>query len=687
MSPSTNLTVRVADQIQTVAVEGRRTQVVLSALLRQAGVTLNTRCSQRGLCDGCLVDLLSGQLIDAGTGAVLPATGQPHSVRACQYHLPPEGNVEIHVPGRSLLAHEPQVVTSFRINVSRDHDPLWQRVELTADDAATGYGTAEKPLAQAICEAVARQRDYDLPVRAAPELEQWTGPLPLTSLVLEQSGDAWLVRPAEADDAPAAFGIAVDVGTTTVVCVLVDLGTGEIVNTASGLNAQVRLGDNVLTRIQMCITHPKMIGRLQHAVVSRTLRPLIEQLLLETGVSPQQIRSLVIAGNTTMLHLFAGIDPSSMGMAPFTPQFIEHRVLRTSELPLRVRPKAARAAAQDGPPRQPLAQGTSETGEDAPNLSPNLSPHPAGSQDTVETGADLPAVRMPPASAERADRSFHAPAVHLLPGAAAYVGADVMAGVFASGMVYGQETSLLVDVGTNGEIVLKQADRFWGCATAAGPAFEGSGLSCGMRAGRGAISHIRLDHGSDTPEVEVIGGAPPVGVCGTAYVDFVAQARVTGLLRHNGRFSPEADRHPRVRPGQHGREFVVADGADGKPIYISESDVARLLQAKAAIAAGIVCLLNCAGLTPPEVRILYLAGGFGFHMDVENVIRCGLLPGFRPEQISLVGNTSLAGAYLALLDSSVLDEIKKISVRLETIELNLVPGFESCYIDQLAVLG
>jgi uncharacterized 2Fe-2S/4Fe-4S cluster protein (DUF4445 family) len=379
---------------------------------------------------------------------------------------------------------------------------------------------------------------------------------------------------------------------------------------------------------------------------------LIEQLLLETGVSPEQIRTLVIAGNTTMLHLFAGIDPSSMGMAPFTPQFLEHRVLRTSELPLRVRPKAAQAAEAADPPRDALTQGTEATREDTPPV-----------------------------------RSSRAPAVHLLPGAAAYVGADVMAGVFASGMVYGQETSLLVDVGTNGEIVLKHGDRFWGCATAAGPAFEGSGLSCGMRAGRGAISHIRLDHGSDAPEIEVIGNTPPVGVCGTAYVDFVAQSRRTGILRHNGRFSPEADRHPRVQPGPHGREFIVADGADGKPIYVSESDVARLLQAKAAIAAGIVCLLNSAGLTPPDVQILYLAGGFGFHMDVQNVIRCGLLPGFRPDQISLVGNTSLAGAYLALLDSSVLDEIKRISAQLETIELNLVPGFESCYIDQLAVLG
>lgn len=613
MDSGTTLTIRLGNQTRTVTIEGRRAHLVLSAVLRQAGVSLNTRCGQRGLCDGCLVDLLSGTLIHAETEQALPETETPCTVRACQYRLPSAGAVELHVPGRSLLAHEPQVVTSFRINVSRAHDPLWQRSDLPSDLWQAGPAAA-----QAVCAAVERQRDYDLPVRAAPELDRADEPLPQGTVVLEQMGEAWLVRPADEGDASLPLGIAVDVGTTTVVAVLVDLLTGEILHTASALNAQVRLGDNVLTRIQLCITHPKMIGRLQHAVVARTLRPLIEPLLQETNATADQVRSLVVAGNTTMLHLFAGVDPSSLGTAPFTPQFLEHRVLRTSELPLRL-----------STPR--------------------------------------------------------APAVHLLPGAAAYVGADVMAGVFSSGMVYGEDTSLLVDVGTNGEIVLKHGDRFWGCATAAGPAFEGSGLSCGMRAGRGAISHLRLAAESSEPTIEVIGDVQPIGVCGTAYVDFVAQARRTGILRHNGRFAPQADQHPRVRPGEHGREFLLAAGEDGKPIYVSESDVARLLQAKAAIAAGIICLLERAGLTPPEVKTLYLAGGFGFHMNIENVIRCGLLPGFRPEQISLVGNTSLAGAYLALLDSSVLNEIKRISAELETVELNLIPSFESCYIDQLAV--
>ncbi len=198
MAESSILTVRVTDQTLTIPAEGRRTQLLLSALLRQAGMSLNTRCGQRGLCDGCLVDLLSGQLIDAGTGVALPATAEPHSVRACQYHLPPQGSAAIHVPVRSLLAHEPQIVTSFRINVSRAHDPLWQRIEVPAGELA-----ADRPLADAICEAVARQRDYDLPVRAAGDLAGLRPPpaakLPL---VLEQAGDHWLVHPGTAAPTP-----------------------------------------------------------------------------------------------------------------------------------------------------------------------------------------------------------------------------------------------------------------------------------------------------------------------------------------------------------------------------------------------------------------------------------------------------------------------------------------------------
>jgi uncharacterized 2Fe-2S/4Fe-4S cluster protein (DUF4445 family) len=250
-------------------------------------------------------------------------------------------------------------------------------------------------------------------------------------------------------------------------------------------------------------------------------------------------------------------------------------------------------------------------------------------------------------------------------------------------MAYRDELCLLVDVGTNGEIVLKQGRRFLACATAAGPAFEGAGLTNGVRAGQGAISHIQLDPKTLEPELQVIGDGPPIGLCGTAYVDFIAQGRKCGLIGATGRFADRFAEHPRLGKRTHSRGFELVRLADDKAIEITEADIASLLQAKAAIAAGIVCLLRRVGLSSQDVATLYLAGGFGFHMNVDNVICCGLLPGFRREQIDLVGNSSLAGAYLALMDSGVLAEMKHIAEWMEIVELNLEPDFESIYIDQL----
>ena len=226
----------------------------------------------------------------------------------------------------------------------------------------------------------------------------------------------------------------------------------------------------------------------------------------------------------------------------------------------------------------------------------------------------------------------------------------------------------------------------YGCATAAGPAFEGSGLMCGLRAGDGAISHIRLNGDPLSVEIEVIG--PPrtkaSGICGSAYVDFLAQARGTGLLGPSGRLQVGADR---VQPGGHGNEFQVARAQGKRPIVISDLDVARLLQAKAAIAAGMLILLKQIGLKASDVKTLYLAGGFGMHLNLDNAIACGLLPGFRPEQIQLVGNTSLAGAILCAMDSSALQEVSRIGREIEIVELNLDPEFEDTYIDQLTLDG
>jgi uncharacterized 2Fe-2S/4Fe-4S cluster protein (DUF4445 family) len=279
--------------------------------------------------------------------------------------------------------------------------------------------------------------------------------------------------------------------------------------------------------------------------------------------------------------------------------------------------------------------------------------------------------------------------IQLLPGIAAYIGADITAGILATGMLFDAKPSLLVDIGTNGEIVLQAGGKLFGCATAAGPAFEGCGLRCGTRAREGAVSDLNLKLNPFSLQAEVIGGRPLAqadGICGSAYLDFLATARRSGLIGANGRLDlkvweqlPEQNRY--VHEGRRAFRLAAKGGADD--LRVSEVDVALLLQAKAAIGAGIEVLLETAGIRAADVGRVYLAGGFGMHLDVAHAISIGLLPGFRVEQVRVVGNTSLAGALLALVDRTTLDEMENLRAQVEVVELNLTDGFEDRYVDHL----
>jgi uncharacterized 2Fe-2S/4Fe-4S cluster protein (DUF4445 family) len=524
-----------------LAIADEEAAMPLSAVLGREGYPLNTRCGERGLCGGCEIGLIEGSLRRMADGEPVHAGGAAH-VKACQVRLG-AGDVELAVPVRSLMSHEPSVVAEFRLNIPWGCDPL----------------------------------------------------------------------------VPGArYGAAVDVGTTTIALLLCNLATSAVIGAASAFNAQIRFGEDVLTRIQRCSGDPDALGRLQRAVAAETIAPLLRDACRQSGVAPGEVDAMSVAGNTTMLHLLAGVDPTPMGVHPFRPTFLEHRTLRPRDLGLEFGGAAAR--------------------------------------------------------------------VHLLPGPAAYVGSDLAAGIVATGMLYDDGPVLLIDVGTNGEIIAKLGGRLVGCATAAGPAFEGAGLTSGTRAVKGAIERVRLRTEPFAADLGVIGGADqPVGICGSAYIDFLCEARRKGILQPSGRFdaafcSREADA---VRADAHGRKLMLhARGASG-PIWISELDIARLLQAKAAIAAGTSTLLQMLGVAPREVKRLYLAGGFGFYLSLEHAIGSGLFPGFAADQIQVVGNTSLGGAYLALNDRSLLDEMAAACRSMEPIELNLQPGFEDAYIDNL----
>lgn len=426
-------------------------------------------------------------------------------------------------------------------------------------------------------------------------------------------------QPGYSVDGDCDVGVAIDIGTTTVALMLVCLRTGEVLASAGGLNAQVKFGDNVLTRIDAA-SMPGQLERMQHAVIAETLLPLLERACSKAGFATDRIRAICVAGNTTMLHILTGTDPVSLGRAPFTPVFIDAKRFTANELGFQVG-----------------------------GMNPQTP-------------------------------------VQLLPGISGFVGADITAGIHASGMRYDPAPSLLVDIGTNGEMAIQADGRLHACATAAGPAFEGGGLRCGSRARAGAVASVKLSLDPFALDVSTVGGGPPTGgICGSAYIDFLAQARQSGLLTDAGRFSetswriiPEKFRHE-----VDGVRGVYLTEPGGERPFVTEVDIALVLQAKAAIGAGVETLLGLAGVAAAEIHRLYLCGGFGMHLDVAHAVAIGLLPGFRPDQVVVLGNTSLAGALLALTDRIALPEMETIGAETTTYELNQTDGFEDLYIDHL----
>ncbi len=523
------LDVEVRGETRTIRFQPDDADQRLTKILRREGLALNTRCGGKSLCDGCIIEQVRED-------------GSVEQLRACELtpgnlaNLKPQATFRI--PRRSLLAHQPQVVSNFKLRVPWADDPL--------------IPDARKHVA----------------------------------------------RP---------LGMAVDIGTTTVAVLLVDLKGGRVLARHAMFNQQMNLGDDVLTRINLC---PGSLAELQRAIVADTLVPLVTEALAKANVNADDLVSYTVAANTTMLHLLAGIDPAPMGIAPFTAAFLDHRVHAAGDLGL-------------------------------------------------------------PGDAE----------MHLIPGAAAYVGADLVAGCLATGQAYDAATTLLVDVGTNGEIILKHGDQLVGCATAAGPAFEGARLSAGMRAADGAIEHVDFAPETLDITIDTIGNGDAIGVCGSAYLDFLANARKVRLLNHAGRFHRE---HPAITDDCGRRQLLLAQ-SNGRAIGVSEVDIALLLQAKAAIAAGIVSLLARLDIKPDHVDKVYLAGGFGRHIRPASAVGSGLLPGFDPAQVEAVGNSALAGAYLGLLDRTTLDEMTRIAERIDVVELNLEPEFEMNYIEHLAL--
>ena len=275
--------------------------------------------------------------------------------------------------------------------------------------------------------------------------------------------------------------------------------------------------------------------------------------------------------------------------------------------------------------------------------------------------------------------------IDCLPGVASYVGADITAGVLSSGIDTAEDITLFIDVGTNGEIVFGSRDWLVTCACSAGPAFEGAGVVDGMRATRGAIEEVWINGETYEPNIRVIGGSKPKGICGSGLISLIAEMFLTGILDKAGNVNLSLPTK-RVREGEHGGEYVVAwaeETETGRDIVITRVDVDNLLRAKAAIYAGFTVLAEQVGMTLNDVQQMVIGGSFGKYINVEKAVQIGLLPDMSWDKFKFLGNTSIKGAYLALLDTQQRERVADIARRMTYIELSADNTFYEAFTSAL----
>lgn len=384
------------------------------------------------------------------------------------------------------------------------------------------------------------------------------------------------------------LGVAIDIGTTTLVFYLVNMITGAIIETRTALNPQAKYGSDVISRIQFVANSPEKLQLLQEEIV-KVINHNLDFFASNVGVENDSIVKTMVTGNNVMLHLLLGKDPTPMAFVPFTPAFINEQVVTGEELSL---------------------------------------------------------------------ATHHGAQIITLPSVSAYIGADIVAGLASLQPPDDIKKYLFMDIGTNGELALVTPEKIWCCATAAGPAFEGASISCGMGAVEGAINM----YGNN--KYKVIGNTRPSGICGSAIIDIVAELLKKEIINKEGVIE---------------NDFIIADQkntASGETIKLIQQDIREVQLAKSAIVSGIKIMLKAAGLRIEDMDALFLAGGFGNYINTENAMVMGLLPLEMKNKIIPVGNTSGTGAVLALKSEIFRDDIKKLLKKTHYIELSDYDDFE-----------
>lgn len=614
-------------------VEVNKGRDLLSAAV-EAGVYLHSSCGGDGVCGRCKVIIKKGQIKTEPSGRISLQERQKGYVLACQTTV--HSDVEVKVPKESRLELDKvseedlkllrlKGMYSQAVDVDKGkkiiqedlftHSPLATKLylELPKPDLTDTVSDLER-----LYREIRKNRDIPIlqtgltNIKRLGRLFRESG-WKVTVLLGKRNGTVEVVSVEPGDTSARNYGIALDVGTTTVSGQLVNLNTKEILGTKATHNKQASFGSDVITRI-IFAAEGGGLEKLHHAVIDN-INAIIQELAREHNINLNDINAVKCAGNTTMAHLLLRVDPTFIRREPYvsTANFVP--VIRAQEAGIKVNPRGL---------------------------------------------------------------------LSCVPGVSTYVGGDITAGVLACGLNRTDKLTMLIDVGTNGEIVLGNREWMVSCAASAGPAFEGSGVKCGMRATSGAIQRVEIAS-CDKIKVTTIGNAKPRGICGSGYIDCLAELLNRGIISRNGKFN-EGVSCSRIRNTAEGKEFILVFKKDAdaeEDIVITEPDIENLKRSKGAIYAASAILLKKMNLRFEDIEQFYIAGGFGTYLDIDKTVTIGLLPDLERNRFSFIGNSSLVGSREILLSYEARVEAGKIAKKMTYIELSVEPTYMDEYVSAL----
>jgi len=584
-------------------------------LAQRHSIPLNSYCGGRGTCGKCLIRI-EGQaspLSPVELNFLSPSSLQTGERLACQVQLWGDSEVKIlqAASGKLEKALEATLYPLFALDPGI-HKWSFPRPDPLRTPSSSTWGIVRHRLEERGVEVP--HADWRTLQELGDKLWNWN---PWTATI----AGSRLIGIEPGDTSNQLYGMAFDIGTTTVVGYLLDLSRGEQMALSSMLNPQVSFGADVISRISLASTNPSGLQMLQDRIIS-ALNSIIEEAAGSAHIPPTSIYALSIVGNTTMHHLLLGLDPSGLGHLPYNPVLADPIEICASDLGIHVAPRAP---------------------------------------------------------------------IFLLPNISGYVGSDTVGGLLSTGLPYREGIALGIDIGTNGEMALGSRYGILASSTAAGPAFEGSQISCGMRAEPGAISQVFLEDGE--VRWKAVGEIPPRGLCGSGLVDLVALLLRQGLIDEGGRFqNPELlgsslppGMRSRLRPSHDGWEFVLDKGGpSSRPIALAQRDIRELQLAKAAIRAGINILMDEMAIEISQIEEICLAGAFGNYIDPANAQAIGLIPPYPLERIRPVGNAAGEGAKMALLSKEARKEASRIARAARYVELASRPDFQDRFVESMA---